>query len=297
MSPARAHFRDLLELDDFPEDLLSATQHKLQASVDSHLHATLFQGCAVRDKARLTTIAAPRASAWLWAIPNSNLGLAMQRHEFVAATRYWLGCPRFDHTPVRCTCGALVDRYGDHLLGCSCGNLRIGRHDALCEVVYHALRQDCGAVRREQRVAGDSLHRPADLYHPDFREGRPGYFDVTVRQSLQPCFLARASVTAGMAAAAGEQSKDGSHRARVEDAGGLFYPLVVESLGLWSESSHDLLRQIAARAAVHSGLPLSRASTNLYQQLSIKLWQFNAKMLLSRMQLGGCGSPMWDLAA
>ena len=65
----------------------------------------------------------------------------MSRHEFVLALRLWLGVPVFP-TPVRCPCGQMVDRFGDHLLGCGHGPLRIRRHDALREIVYPVLLND-----------------------------------------------------------------------------------------------------------------------------------------------------------
>jgi len=144
-------------------------------------------------------------------------------------------------------------------------------------------------------VAGDGNDRPGDIFHPDFRDGKPGYFDVTVRQSLQPCFLCQAAAEAGAAAAAGEQVKDAAHRDRVEAAGGDFFPLVVESLGFWSPHSRELLGVIASRAAVHSGLQSSRAASYLHQQLAVRLWQYNARMLLSRIELSGGVRGLWDL--
>jgi len=276
-----------------PPELQTARQGTLQAALDKTDLGTLLDASSVRDKARLNTLASAHASAWLWAIPNSHLGLTMQRHEFLTALRYWLGIKFYAIDRVRCSCGAVIDSFGDHLLGCSCGPLRIGRHDALRDILFHALLQDCSQVRREQRVTGDSQTRPGDIFHPDFSDGRPGYFDITVRQSLMPCFIARAAVTAGAAAVAGEQAKDHQHLARVEDAGARFFPLVVESLGLWSDSSLEILRVIAARAATRHGWTVARALSNLMQQLSVRLWQYNARMLSSRNELSG--GSLWDL--
>ena len=44
-----------------------------------------------------------------------------------------------------------------------------------------------------------------------------------------------------MAAAKGEEDKDAHHDELVQAAGGVFVPLVVESLGLWSSTSHPVL--------------------------------------------------------
>ena len=40
--------------------------------------------------------------------------------------------------------------------------------------------------------------------HPDFLYGKPGYFDVTVRNPLQDSLLSQSAVLAGVAASQGE---------------------------------------------------------------------------------------------
>ena len=118
-------------------DLMTATQRQLQAEVDSTSYSCLLATASICDKARLTTISSPQAGAWLRAVPNSNLGLAMLPHEFVISIRYWLGIALFPFPPnnVRCICGSVMDPYRDHLLGCGCGGLRVRRHNALCDII------------------------------------------------------------------------------------------------------------------------------------------------------------------
>ena len=50
-----------------------------------------------------------------------------------------------------------------------------------------------------------------------------------------------------MAAAKGEEDKDAHHDELVQVAGGVFVPLVVESLGLWSAASRPVLQDIDLR--------------------------------------------------
>ena len=113
----------------------------LQSQVDKRDFDLLKESCSIRDKARLNTISEPRAGAWLTAIPNPNLGLALSRHEFTTAVHLWLGLPLFSSPPnaVRCICGQVLDKFGDHLLGCWKISLRSRRHDALRDVIFQAL--------------------------------------------------------------------------------------------------------------------------------------------------------------
>ena len=113
-------------------DINAASQHSLQSQVDKWDFDLLKESCSIRDKARLNTISEPHAGAWLTAIPNPNLRLAMSSHEFTIAVHLCLGLPLFSSpaNAVRCICGQVLDKFGDHLLGCRKISLRSRRHDA-----------------------------------------------------------------------------------------------------------------------------------------------------------------------
>ena len=118
---------------------------------------------------------------------------------------------------------------------------------------------------------------------------------MTVQNSLQPSYLVQAATCPGAAAAAGEIEKDQWHDAMVSNTGGIFHPLVVESLGLWTLNSLQVLKIIARRASFLNNAGISRSVCNLHQQLSVKLWLYNAKMVLCRIALDGRVDPSWDL--
>ena len=92
----------------------------------------------------------------------------------------------------------------DHLLSCCHGPVRVRRHNALCEIIFHALLSDCKNVKLEQRCSGEDGRRPGDVYHPEFLEGKAGYFDISIRKSLQPSYVTKSAIRAGAAAEAGE---------------------------------------------------------------------------------------------
>ena len=122
-----------------------------------------------------------------------------------------------------------------HILGCGNGALRVHQHDAICDVIWHALLQDHSGCKKEQHCSTD-LDLPGDVFHPDFQFGKPAYVDVSLCHPLQDSLICLSAATAGVAAGCGEVDKDSHHEASVWAAGGIFVPLVVESLGLWSLS-------------------------------------------------------------
>ena len=218
--------------------LFSASQKDLLAILDKHLFDDLFASFGIRDQARLTALSHPSgtSSGWLKAIPRVSLGLAIRGPEFVIGLRIWLGVSLFLLSPL-CTCLSTIDNYGDHLLGCSQGPMRIRRHDALVNIIYNAVSQDHPGVLKEQRASYDDGLRPGDVFHPDFQHGRPAYFDVSIRCTTQPAFISSCDSCAGVAAAAaaaGEVAKDKKHLAAVEKVGSDFIPLVVETFGVWT---------------------------------------------------------------
>ena len=80
-------------------------------------------------------------------------------------------------------------------------------------------------------------------------------------------------------------------------SGALFFPLAVESFGSWSDVSLDTLKTIASETVSVNTIPFSQSLNTLLQQLSVKLWSYNARMILSRLLLDNNESNFssWDM--
>ena len=253
--------------DGHPNNSSGESQRVLQRQLYDALLSNLKDTSSLRDKARLNTESSVHAAAWLRAIPNVKLGLSMAPHEITVALKLWLGIPIISPLQsIRCSCGCVIDCFGDHVLGCGHGSLRSKRHDALRDIIYHALLVDNEGAQLEQRCGPDSTSRPGEIFHPDFADGRPGYFDVSIRITMQPAYVAKSAISAGAAAMAGEEEKDHRHDSKVNAAGGYFYPIIVESFGLWTSSSLATLKVIASKTTAKTRISFSRAVSNLLQQ-------------------------------
>ena len=116
--------------------ILPSSQQDLQAIIDQSIFDNLYATLSIRDQARLTALAHPSgtSSGWRKAIPKACLGLAIPGPEFVIGLRLWLGVTLFPLSPL-CTCLSSIDSFGDHLLGCSHGPMRIRRHDTLVNII------------------------------------------------------------------------------------------------------------------------------------------------------------------
>ena len=73
----------------------SSAQHAFQVPHDNERYQTLVSNSSIHDRACLLAASdsAGCSSAWLKAISNPSLGLAMPVTEFVVAVSIWLGIP------------------------------------------------------------------------------------------------------------------------------------------------------------------------------------------------------------
>ena len=131
-------------------------------------------------------------------------------------------------------------------------------------MIFHNLLIDNPGVLREQRCSFNKGDRSGDVYHPNFVQGKPAFFDVTVRNSSTDNCVNNCSFQAGAAAEAGEMAKDLRHDANVTASGGVFYPLVVESFGTWSAHSLEVLKTVVRKTSLSQALSISRAVCNLH---------------------------------
>ena len=79
--------------------------------------------------------------------------------------------------------------------------------------------------------------------------------------------------------------KDDRHDSMVTLSGGLLYPIVVETFGTWSPYSLEVIKTIARKMSLVSSLSISKIVCNIHEQLSVRLWQYNAKMVLDKLHL------------
>ena len=130
----------------FPDmDINSASQKSLQRAIDTDTLLNCLESASLRVKERLYTIGTPFTGAWLLAIPNPNLGLTLSVCGLVV-----IFFPVPPPHSVRCVCGNIIDHIGDHVLGCGHCPLRIKRHDALSDIIWHNLLQDNKGAIKEQ---------------------------------------------------------------------------------------------------------------------------------------------------
>ena len=92
-----------------------------------------------------------------------------------------------------------------------------------------------------------TLSRHADIFLPNWLRGQPAALDVTVISTLQQSTLQGAASTHGHALVVGAERKLATHAVACRAAGIAFVPLVVKSLGGWSNKAADTITKIGHR--------------------------------------------------
>ena len=146
---------------------------------------------------------------------------------------------------------------------------RIHRHDSLRDTLY--LGAQCTALvpRREvPSLIPGSRSCPADIYLPIWERGQPAALDVMVISTLQQQTIAGASTTQGHALSVGEKWKMAAQAEACHFVGVSFNPLVVESIGCWSDRAgsrdHTEIWTIAGpEAGIPPPIPTARGWASL----------------------------------
>jgi hypothetical protein len=203
-------------------------------------------------------------------------------------------------------CDGVMDTFGDHALACSGGGDRTIRHNRLRDTVFrvaHAagLRPEIekpgllrprlliGITEEDGKCRGGSRgpegRRPADVYLPAWRLGKPAAIDLAVTSGLG---LGLTSLSA----------ENGSHAATVyaarkrsfldteshcREVGIDFVPAIIEAAGgSWGPDARSLLKDISKVAARLTGdQPAIKLEQSL-QLLSVILHSTNARAILRR---------------
>ena len=171
------------------------------------------------------------------------------------------------------------------------GETEIGFTDMIPSVMFASQSAALAPRKEVPSLIPGSSSRPADIYLPNWDRGRPVALDVTVISTLQLLTLSGAAHTQGHALQIGEKRKMAAHKESCHAVGVSFTPMVIESLGGWSEIASHNISRIGRLMGQRSGSPPSESTRHLFQRLSITLvagkCQYVAKEAPHQLTMGG----------
>ena len=117
-------------------------------------------------------------------------------------------------------CPREADRLVEHSLSCTISRERIARHNHMRKVLFEMARQaNLNLVQETANLLPDSNNRPADLFLPNFTNGRGTCIDFTCTNSLQEATMV-GCVDNGECTAEGAQLEVGQVCRQVHSGGG-----------------------------------------------------------------------------
>ena len=271
------------------EGQVPSLQRRLTNPITAKQRQDLLDSSAIRDKARLKSLAADHAGAWLLAVPMPMMGLAIPAREFRVLLRHTLGLQIYSAPRTCPACNsARLDVWGSHSVICGSGGDRISRHNSVRDALYHIAEAAAfSPILEIGHIIPGSQRRPGDITIPDWSGGLPAAIDVTVTSPLQQNTILGAATECGVAARLRQQAKDDAALGLCEAAGVSFLPVAVETFGAWGDVARATIASVARRWADRRGEDRGRAKNWIFQKLSVALQRGNASMLLSR-------SPVMD---
>ena len=190
-------------------------------------------------------------ASWLNVVPCEALGTKVNSPTFLTMLRWWLGasvwqrgvCPM--HSANGKACGKMLDKFGDHAVGCRVGPGVISRHDVVNKT-WFLLELTAGlSAKMEQRIDGWSRKRPADTLVSDWKGEQWCVQDWTVTHLMTKTLLQAKKMHPDAATRNGEERKNRAEREACEKVGMEFLPLAIDTFGGLGPNAKEALATIA----------------------------------------------------
>ena len=263
-------------------------QREISALLDDSIHANLLAN--TRDpvhKARLLCLGREGASDWLGAAPSHALGLHLTAEEFVYAARRRLGLPVYSREG-QCPagkCNNRADTMGIHSLNCSLGSDRIACHHHLRNAIFDAAQMAALAPLKEplDLISGHGGIRPADVFIPQWTNGKGTCLDITVTNPLQDATYVQCAEAGDYVVNKAYKDKVKKFEALCTSEGLAFFPLAVDTYGSWHKQSLAVISKLGTQQARHLDKEPGEQIRFLRQRLGISLGKDCSQMLAARV--------------
>merc|ERR1711895_125127 len=248
----------------------------ISAILDDSIHANLLANTHdPLDKARLLCLGREGASDWLGAAPNQALGLHLTAEEFVYAARRRLGIPVYSREG-QCPAGRCNNRantMGIHSLNCSLGSDRIARHHHLRNAIFDAAQMAALTPLKEplDLISGHGGIRPADVFIPQWTNGKGTCLDIMVTNPLQDATYVQCAEAGNYAVNKAYKDKVKKFEALCTSEGLAFFPLAVDTYCSWHKQLLAVISKLGTQQARHLNKEPGEQIQFLRQRFGISL--------------------------
>ena len=234
------------------------------------------------SRTRLLAAAAPKAGAWLHALPVSSLGLRLTDEQVRIAAALRIGADIC--SPHRCTrCGEKVDKTGVHGLHCKRSAARHARHSEVNDIICRSLNSaQVPSYREPPGISRKDGKRPDGITRIPWKEGRCLLWDYTCPDTLAPSHLRGSARSAGYAANEAESKKTRKYSELASQY--YFVPVGIETYGPIGREGLSFLKELGRRLELAT--LDKRQPAFLFQRLSVAIQRCNAACILGTLPAG-----------
>ena len=195
--------------------------------------------------------------------------------------KYRLGLPIYSAgTPCNLCKEVVMDQEGDHAQNCRNGGGRVGRHNAIRDIIASTAQAASLSPRVEARgLLEGTEKRPGDVTLPGYPVGMDTTLDVTVVNPVQTKYRAQSAVTKGVAMEGAKQGKRQTYGGQLE-GNMVFRPVAFETFGGWDDDSALICRRIASILAFNQGKNEGQQIMYLIQRVAMAIQKGNATMFI-----------------
>ena len=200
-----------------------------------------------------------------------------------------LALPLAEDEVVPCRgCGAPVDAFGDHALGCS----KLGvyaRHNIVRNAFAELLRDFGHNVSLENQLP-NSRDRPADVLLSSFGDS-PVALDASVVHVLHSD-ISSAARDGSRPVVHREKAKQRLYADRCRQAGWAFVPCVATTLGRWGGAARGFVNQVIKDRALLTGEDFDEVAESAWTRLTVPVVATVAKQLSRAFPEKACTGPV-----
>ena len=256
-------------------------QHTLSLAASKARLDSLKQPANETTLARLLSVSAPLASAWIGAIPKNKL-TTLPNKAYSNAARYTLGLPYANAPAVQnCVCNyknACTDIH--HPLSClKVRKLEVNfRHDTLNFIGHKFFRKLGLPAQIESQNIGGTQQR-ADTHVTD-KDGESFLLDWSVVQPTCPSHVKAGSHKVQLhtaTRAAGQKHVENDSWAKDQHSKAI--ALVAETTGAWTKEAHDFFKRITRSDDPSCCMPRRELLADLISSLAVAIQRGNHRIV------------------
>jgi hypothetical protein len=268
-----------------PQQLMAVSQPQHMLSTVSYaVKVDQFITNCINPLRRASVQAAMGQSSGACSCHTPTFGDRMSSVEWQCAARFRLGLPLYSRAlPCPC-CQEQLDIYGIHAAHCAGEGGTMLRHNMIRDVLV-SIAQDARVSHRVEAgylLTDDrSGQKPADLLLLNWEAGRSVCIDISVANSFQFLFENRPFVPME-ALTAKERSKHLKYDASCAARDLVLRPFVCSSLGLLSDASVVLIKQLGTALSATSGIPRELTIAVLRRRITFTIQKAQASSWLRR---------------